>query len=53
MTHHDSTLTNPEQALCQLALESGDYDELTDEQWVSLCEQIAKEHPQTARKDKE
>jgi len=32
-----------EQDLCLLALESGEFDTMTDDEWVLLCERIAKE----------
>ena len=35
-----------EQELCASALESGSYDDMTDSDWVSLCEQVAKEAEQ-------
>jgi hypothetical protein len=31
-----------EQALCIEALESGEFDGLTDEAWVQLCESVSK-----------
>lgn len=30
-----------EQALCMAALESGEYDSLSDNEWVELCERTA------------
>ena len=35
--------TQREQALCLLAAESGEYDAMTDEEWVRLCEKTAHE----------
>ena len=32
-----------EQALCNEALESGEYDSISDEDWILLCERIAAE----------
>lgn len=46
---HDSTATYREQALCRLALESSKYDELSDDEWVTLCEKAAKEAEKTSR----
>jgi len=40
---HDSMATHREQALCMLALESSKYDAMSDDEWVFLCEKIAKE----------
>ena len=34
--------TRREQALCLAALESGDYDNLSDAEWVALCEELAR-----------
>jgi hypothetical protein len=41
---HGLTATHREQALCMAALESREYDAMTDEEWVSLCEKVGKEH---------
>jgi len=38
------TATHREQALCMAALESCEYDAMTDEEWVSLCEKVGKEY---------
>jgi hypothetical protein len=32
-----------EQALCNEAIESGEYDSISDEDWILLCERIAAE----------
>lgn len=32
-----------EQALCNEALESGEYDSISDDDWILLCERIAAE----------
>jgi hypothetical protein len=42
----DKTLTrrnllNDEQILCNQALTSGEYDEISDEEWVAMCEKVA------------
>lgn len=31
-----------EQELCVTALESGHYDSMSDDEWVALCEQLAR-----------
>ena len=38
---------NEEQILCNSALESSDFDTITDDQWVAMCEQAASKgrHP--------
>ena len=41
----DSNAMHREQALCRLALESEDYDTMSDEEWVSLCERTGKIDP--------
>jgi hypothetical protein len=38
---YDSGGTKREQALCMEALLSGDFDSLSDQEWIALCEQIA------------
>ncbi|MBP8131776.1 MAG: hypothetical protein KA184_19530 [Candidatus Hydrogenedentes bacterium] len=38
---HDSASTRREQALCRAALESGECDAMTDDEWVALCESVA------------
>ncbi|HNR29437.1 MAG TPA: hypothetical protein PKI11_00980 [Candidatus Hydrogenedentes bacterium] len=38
---HDSAATRREQALCKAALESGDCDAMSDDEWVALCEAVA------------
>lgn len=38
---HDSASTRREQALCRAALESGECDTLSDEEWIALCEEVA------------
>ena len=30
-----------EQSFCRNALESGEYDRLSDEEWVALCERVS------------
>jgi|GEM_PF-2425699 len=37
-----------EQSFCRDALESGEYDRLSDEEWVALCERVSV----TARNEK-
>lgn len=32
---------NEEQTLCLEALESGAYDDMSDQEWVALCERLA------------
>jgi hypothetical protein len=49
---HDSVATHREQALCLIALQSHEYDAMTDEEWVSLCEKIARELPEAPFKGK-
>ncbi len=36
----DHSITN-EQTLCLEALESGVYDDMSDQEWVALCEKLA------------
>lgn len=36
-----SEATLREQALCMLALESGECDDMSDSEWIALCEKIA------------
>ena len=38
---HESAGTRREQAFCMSALETGDYDAMSDKEWVSLCEEVA------------
>jgi hypothetical protein len=42
----DHSITN-EQTLCLEALESGAYDDMSDQEWVALCEKLASDsrHP--------
>jgi hypothetical protein len=40
---HDSNSSRREQALCRAALVSEEFDELTDQEWVAMCERIARE----------
>jgi len=43
-----------EQELCVAALDSGEYDNLSDAEWVSLCEELnRKQHPAQEAKDAE
>ena len=39
-----SAASRREQALCIDALESGEYDDLTDKEWVAMCERTARDH---------
>lgn len=39
--HARATLANEEQSLCLEALESGAYDDMSDQEWVALCERLA------------
>lgn len=39
--HVRPTLLNEEQTLCLEALESGAYDNMSDQEWVALCERLA------------
>lgn len=43
LSRHDSSASRREQELCRDALDTGQYDELTDQQWVAMCERIARE----------
>ena len=40
---HISEAERREQALCRAALDAGKYDNLSDAEWIALCEQIARE----------
>ena len=40
---HSSDASRREQELCMAALASGEYDNMTDAEWVTMCEQIAHE----------
>lgn len=42
-TRHSSSANRREQALCIDALASGEYDDMTDQEWVELCERIGRE----------
>ncbi len=42
-TRHTSNAIQREQELCLDALESGDYDTMTDKQWIELCEQASRD----------
>ena len=42
MGRYDSEECQREQALCRAALDSDAFDELTDRQWVAMCEQAAR-----------
>ena len=37
-----------EQDLCNEAIQSGDFDTMTDSEWVALCEQAAGKRRETA-----
>lgn len=37
-----------EQALCMDALTTGAYDEMSDEEWVAMCERVARENKASA-----
>ena len=50
---HDWAATRREQALCLAALDSHEYDKLSDDQWVSLCEKIGKELAREAQQNLE
>ncbi|MCC6143520.1 MAG: hypothetical protein IT368_06910 [Candidatus Hydrogenedentes bacterium] len=43
---YDSGSMKREQALCMEALLSGEFDSLSDQEWVALCEKIAHEEEQ-------
>jgi len=45
MGKYDSGASRREQALCMHALETGDFDNMTDAEWLALCEQIAHDSP--------
>ncbi len=49
--HDRSAATLREQDLCREALASHAYDEMSDEEWILLCEKIAKEATEAAIKD--
>lgn len=39
---------NEEQILCNAALESNEYDSISDDEWVAMCEKVAsKSRPAT------
>ena len=40
---HESASIRREQALCVGAMESGEYDAMSDTEWVLLCEMTARE----------
>ncbi len=40
---HDTDASRREQELCVNALETGDFDEMSDQEWVAMCERIARE----------
>lgn len=40
-----------EQSFCRNALESGEYDRLSDEEWVALCERVSVKARSTAEED--
>ena len=40
-----------EQALCVAALASGEYDNMTDKEWVAMCERIAHGQPGSSSPD--
>jgi len=46
---HETVATCREQALCLAALESGEYDGMTDKEWVLLCEEVAKKTADLSR----
>lgn len=39
---------NDEQILCNEALESGQFDTISDDEWVALCEKVAAKSGKTA-----
>lgn len=43
LIHDRSAATLREQDLCREALLSHEYDDMSDEEWILLCEKIAKE----------
>jgi hypothetical protein len=45
---HHTDASRREQALCVQALSSGDYDNMSDGEWVALCEQVAREEAEAA-----
>lgn len=45
---HSSASSQREQALCVEALESGEFDNLSDAEWVALCERISREEEESA-----
>lgn len=50
---HSSAVSSHEQELCNAALLSGQYDNMTDEEWVAMCERIAhKKTGDSAQTDK-
>jgi hypothetical protein len=44
-----SEATRREQEFCMAVLESGEYDDLSDSEWIALCERVA-DGGQTVRK---
>lgn len=40
---HHTEASRREQELCLKALESGSFDEMSDEEWIALCEQTARD----------
>ena len=40
---YGSDAARREQKLCVDAMHSGDYDDMTDAEWVLMCEQLARE----------
>ncbi len=40
---HDSFGSRREQALCVDAVASGNFDTMTDTEWVAMCERVARE----------
>lgn len=48
VNRHHSEASRREQALCIDALDSGKYDDMSDAEWVALCERIAREASESA-----
>lgn len=53
LRHHVIAAIEQEQAFCLRAMESEDYDSLSDDEWVELCEKISKRYLRQARQGNE
>lgn len=40
---HHTEASRREQELCLKALETGKFDEMSDDEWIALCEQTARD----------